>query len=429
MIKVSLPTALVFGWHETGTHTLESDVYFEEGLFEDVVLHCYDSTKNLNHLISKHNPGIIVTIGDEFKNIDLGKHLMLESKHRHYNQIPPNNIFANDILCQSTFWACKSQTEVYANKNTPIISVFTPTYKTNERIFRTYESLKNQTYQHWEWVIVDDSPDGDYRTYEYLKSIADSDYRLKLYRISPNSGGNVGEVKHRAAMLCNGEWLVELDHDDYLMPTALEDILSASKKHPDSGFIYSDCCELYDDGEMRPYGHIGDDWYANPENRFNWGYAGHTWETHYDKQYLVHHYQEINPKTIRFNIGMPNHLRAWRRDVYFKIRGHNRNISVADDFELIVKTFLETKFTHIKKMLYLQYNNRNSTVDNNSTDINRKARLIRDYYDVQIHERIKQLGGFDWNWDLNEGHSHKLQNWMDRTRYYDNEEVLNYIVK
>ena len=50
MIKVSLPTALVFGWHETGTHTLESDVYFEEGLFEDVVLHCYDSTKNLNHL-------------------------------------------------------------------------------------------------------------------------------------------------------------------------------------------------------------------------------------------------------------------------------------------------------------------------------------------------------------------------------------------
>ena len=126
---------------------------------------------------------------------------------------------------------------------------------------------------------------------------------------------------------------------------------------------------------------------------------------------------------------MPNHLRAWRRDVYFKIRGHNRNISVADDFELIVKTFLETKFTHIKKMLYLQYNNRNSTVDNNSTDINRKARLIRDYYDVQIHERIKQLGGFDWNWDLNEGHSHKLQNWMDRTRYYDNEEVLNYTVE
>ena len=32
MIKVSLPTALVFGWHETGTHTLQSDVYFEEGM-------------------------------------------------------------------------------------------------------------------------------------------------------------------------------------------------------------------------------------------------------------------------------------------------------------------------------------------------------------------------------------------------------------
>ena len=103
---------------------------------------------------------------------------------------------------------------------------------------------------------------------------------------------------------------------------------------------------------------------VHPENRFNWGYAGHSWENHEGNDYLVHHYQEINPKTIRFNIGMPNHLVAWRRDVYNKVRGHNRNISVADDFELIVKTFLETKFIHIKKMLYLQYNNRNSTVDN-----------------------------------------------------------------
>ena len=46
-----------------------------------------------------------------------------------------------------------------------------------------------------------------------------------------------------------------------------------------------------------------------------------------------------------------------------------------------------------------------------------------------IHKRIKELGGFDWSWNEKEGRCYQLQSWMDRTRYYDKEEVLNYIVE
>ena len=60
-----------------------------------------------------------------------------------------------------------------------------------------------------------------------LNHIASLDDRVKIYRIQPNSGGNVGEAKHRAAMLCDGEWLFELDHDDWLISTCLEDVLNA----------------------------------------------------------------------------------------------------------------------------------------------------------------------------------------------------------
>ena len=84
---------------------------------------------------------------------------------------------------------------------------------------------------------------------------------------------------------------------------------------------------------------------------------------------------------------------------------------------------------HIDKMLYLQYNNRNSTVDNNSTDINRKARLIRDYYDKAIHNRIIELGKEDWDWIESGQHSHPFQNDMDYLKYYEDESVLNYIYK
>jgi len=170
------------------------------------------------------------------------------------------------------------------------------------------------------------------------------------------------------------------------------------------------------------------EWYAHPENMFNWGYSGHDWVKADGEMYQTHCYPEINPKTIRFNIGMPNHARIWRKDIYVKVGGHNRNISVADDYELIVKTFLETKFTHIRKMLYLQYNNRNSTVDNNATDINRRSRLIKDAYDQRIHERILQLDKKDTCWDENLGHARRLQNDMFGVVYGKEEQILNYII-
>ncbi|MGR5908163.1 glycosyltransferase family A protein [Bacillus paranthracis] len=39
--------------------------------------------------------------------------------------------------------------------------MFTASYKPKEKIKRPYRSLLNQTYSHWEWVIVDDSGDND----------------------------------------------------------------------------------------------------------------------------------------------------------------------------------------------------------------------------------------------------------------------------
>lgn len=430
MRKTGLPTALVYGWDRYGEHQLLSDVYFEENLEENVVLYSYESSYNFKTHFAKHRPDVIVVIGDNHGQIlQMGHHTMVSSKIVSYDSIPHDNILANDIVCQSTFWACKSQKEVYGDKDTPILSIFTPAYKTTERIFRTYESLVKQTYENWEWVVVDDSPSDHNLTWEYLQDIADNDYRVNIHRMTPTSNGNVGEVKHRAAMLCNGEWLFELDHDDVLISTCLEDVLNASKQYPDAGFVYTDVTEIEADGSPRKYGVIGDDWYAHPENRFVWAYGGHSWEEFDGQMWLTHHYPEINPKTIRFNIGMPNHCRVWSRDTYHKIRGHSRNISVADDFELIIKTFLETKMIHLKKMLYIQYNDGNSTVDNNRVDINRRARLIRDYYDPFIHQRIQELGKFDWAWDNETNRSHQLQSWMDRSRYYDREEVLNYIVE
>ncbi len=82
---------------------------------------------------------------------------------------------------------------------------------------------------------------------------------------------------------------------------------------------------------------------------------------------------------------------------------------------------------HIKKVLYVQWNNRNSTTDNNSVDINRRSRLIRDYYDKQIHNKIIEMGKVDWNWVESENCSQKFQNHVFIRKFHEEEEILNYI--
>lgn len=413
MIKVKKPSAIIYGWNRGEITTLKSDVYFEENLIDDVILYPLEYTGDVEMDYSLHRTNLIIFIG-EFPPLS---NPQLENISLRYQDILPDNIIANDVVCQSVFRSSKNIV--------PKFSVFTPAYNTGEKIRRTYEGLKNQTFIDWEWIVLDDSPDDS--TWEIINEISKVDFRVKPHKILPITGGNVGLAKHRACMLCDGEWFFELDHDDYLLPKCLEECYKASLQYPDAGFIYTDCCELYEDGRFRSY---SSDWSGNwKENGtgFSFGYAGHVMTQIDGKEYLWHQCASINPLTIRFNISMPNHARIWKKEVYYKVNGHNKNLPVADDLELIIKTFLETRMVQVKKLLYLQYNNQNSTVDNNSIDINRRARLIRDHYDLKIHNRIEELGKFDWNWIPEAGHSYKTLRWFAIPRHGDDEEMLNYI--
>jgi glycosyltransferase involved in cell wall biosynthesis len=428
MIKVGLPSALIYGSSKTeAEYHIYSNLYHEEFLDEKVVIHTKSNSGEFKSHFAQIKPDVIITIGGDRADWGLitreSNQPNISFRWIHYYEEQDELTMANDIARQATYNACSTA-------GNPYFSVFTGCYKTDkERIYRSYQSMVNQTYQNWEWVIVDDSPDTHMETWQILNELAGKDYRVKPHRIFPVSGGNIGEVKNRAASLANGTWLIEMDHDDALVSTLMEDCINAQQQYPDAGFIYTNVAEPYEDGEMRAYTNtIGDreHWYANPSNSFVWGYGGHRYTQIDGIQYIEHVYPGINPKTIRFNIGMPNHARIWRKDVYDDIGKHNKHISVADDYELIVRTFLSTKMIHINKLLYLQYNNRNSTVDNNWKDINRKARLIKEFYDEQIHERFIELGLDDWEWIEELQRSNLYQNDMDRLQYFDKENLINY---
>ena len=268
----------------------------------------------------------------------------------------------------------------------PTISIFSPAYNSFKKFDRAYNSVISQSYKDWEWVILDDSPND--RNFLYIKNKIKGDHRIKLYRASQQDG-MIGSTKRQAASLCNGKYLLELDHDDELHYLALDYVVAAFEKYPDAGFCYSNCCEVFEDG-----GHV----------RYADGYAK-GFGKHFDKLYkgrlLVGSDTPINASTMRHIVGVPNHLRCWRSDVYHDIHRHNNKMAIVDDYELIVRTFLKTKFVHIPEILYIQYMNSggNNTQESRRAEIQRMVRAVQLHYDKQIHERVIELNGNDWAWN------------------------------
>src|SRR5690349_18059482 len=56
---------------------------------------------------------------------------------------------------------------------------------------------------------------------------------------------------------------------------------------------------------------------------------------------------QINDITMRNITSVPNHPRVWRKNVLEEIGGYSEAITVADDYELLVRTMLHTKMLFI----------------------------------------------------------------------------------
>lgn len=350
---------------------------------------CYLTDERLNEILARDRPDVIVSFGSRESYPRLAAAPYEVQRHRlHYDDedVPLTQVGGEvfDHYIASLFER--------KPKAPPLVSVFTPTFRIGERIQRAYQSLLRQTYTNWEWVVVEDSNDFG-GTFEMLKGLAAREPRLSVHMMHRHSGV-IGELKRRACMIARGDYLVELDHDDELTPNALEDVVRAFAQYPQAGFAYSDWTEIFEEsGECVNYG-------AN----FGYGYGSYRSVEYEGRTLLVANAMNINPKTIRHIVGVPNHVRAWRRETYLKIGGHNPEIHVADDYEILIRTFLHTRMVRIPRLCYLQYMNASgNTQDERRQEIQRLVRYFAAHYDRQIHQRLIELGIGDFVWLEAEG--------------------------
>ena len=221
-----------------------------------------------------------------------------------------------------------------------LFSIFTSTYNTSdEMIKRLYNSLKSQTYKNWNWWIIDDSENNE--TIEKLNTL--DDFRITILKNVTNHGC-IGFNKHMIAMMCDGDYLVEVDHDDELLPDCLMKLYECFKAS-NADFVYSDTME-YIDGMAINYGDV-----------FSYGQGYYRDEIVKGVKYSIAvTTSSINAKSIRGIHAMPNHVRCWKKDFYHKIGGHNTELSVIDDMDLISRTFLYGRMAKVDKVLYIHIN-------------------------------------------------------------------------
>ncbi|HET7094686.1 MAG TPA: hypothetical protein VFI22_14440, partial [Thermomicrobiales bacterium] len=103
----------------------------------------------------------------------------------------------------------------------------------------------------------------------------------------------------------------------------------------------------------------------------------------------------------RHIVGVPNHLRAWTRDAYWACGGHNPEVHVCDDFELLIRTFLTTRMVHIRRFGYIQHLDpagAANTQRQRNKEIQRLVRAFRGAYNERIHQRFVDLGVDDFIW-------------------------------
>jgi len=105
-----------------------------------------------------------------------------------------------------------------AKKNPPLISVTMATYNRADILPRAVESILNQSFTNFEFIIVDDGSTDE--TQKVLKDYQNQDNRIVI-ACQPNSGP--ATARNYSLQLARGKYIALMDDDDISLPKRLEE--------------------------------------------------------------------------------------------------------------------------------------------------------------------------------------------------------------
>jgi len=207
----------------------------------------------------------------------------------------------------------------------PKFSVVTPFYNTEQYVDETIQSVIDQSCTDWEMIVTDDfSEDG---TLNKILEWTKKDKRIKFIQQSYKR-----EIYWNPHKYANGEFIVSLDSDDILLPSALETLAQTFVNNPDIVLIHANSNHYNENFKNESF--------IRP--RYNKMYK-------YFKNFLDYHKYYINYDNYRFGETWGG-LRSFRnilpKDYQFE-KDMNLTLGKHDDLLEILK------FEELGKILYL----------------------------------------------------------------------------
>lgn len=205
-------------------------------------------------------------------------------------------------------------------KTTPLISVIIPVYNNAVYLEQCFESIRMQTYENIEIIIVDDcSTDSEVRNilckYEKYPN-------FHIYHNDINSG--ICETTNSAMCKASGEWFAFLDCDDWLDKYAIEKMYNCLKNKPGAIFGYS--------------------------NRYNFNDASGA------KQEVDFRYRPTIEYEKNLHEGMyTSHLKMIHRTAFVKVGLFDSNFNGTQDYDISLKIahyFGDEAFSFLPEPVY-----------------------------------------------------------------------------
>jgi glycosyltransferase involved in cell wall biosynthesis len=248
-------------------------------------------------------------------------------------------------------------------------SIITPEHNVKNMPFllELYESILSQTYDNWEWILF---LNGKMTKDKLPNSITSNN---KVIIIEDKSGNtNIGYLKNKAFSSGTGDVLVEADHDDILIDTCLEK-LNQAYKDESIGFVYSDNAVLHMTEKFTPFNEF-----------YGWSHRTFKWK---NEELIAMNSFKPTSHSLGYIWYAPDHVRSWRTSVYHEIGGHNVELSICDDHELCIRTYLHTKMYHIPEVLYIyRITGENTWLERNQA-IQIKTVELFNQYAMQLAEK------------------------------------------
>jgi len=236
----------------------------------------------------------------------------------------------------------------------PKISVLMPAYNTEKYIGEAIESILNQTFKDFEFIIIDDCSTDN--TWEIIQGYVKKDERIIVLRNKKNS--KICKTLNRGIDIAKGKYIARMDADDWSYPDRFEKQFKFMENNPEvviSGGTMEVCDEKMDLLNQRKY-NLTDG--------------------------------EIRKKLFRYS-PFCHATTIYKTKIVKKINGYDEMFYVAQDYDFYFRLGMHGKFGNLKDILY--------KLRTHPESLSSKKTRIQEKFTLMIRKKAVKEYGYKMN--------------------------------